>query len=240
MTDVTGTDIPKGREVKWYFGGVASSETHTVTAQEATALGFALSGTADYGSVIAQVGSTVTAVTEYTTSTSTPADEENGCGFIGYSGITEGDVVTIKYVAVGVTPLTHIASCQDVSLSSSADTKKASVQGQSNKLSSVGAVENTATLNELVYNEAFVSAILGDAVSASPATGKEKWTNAFSGMKKIGALVGKRLNAAGAVAKKWFLVGAQANDVGQDFPTEDYYKRSMSFDVDYFTVADLS
>ena len=85
-----------------------------------------------------------------------------------------------------------------------------------------------------------VTADLGDAVSASPATGKEKWTNAFSGMKKIGALVGKRLNAAGAVAKKWFLVGAQANDVGQDFPTEDYYKRSMSFDVDYFTVADLS
>lgn len=239
-TDVVGSDIARGQEVKWYVGGVATTETITIVAGDVTANGHALAGKAEYGSVIGTVDGVITPMIECLADKTTMATEVGGCSFVTYAGITEGDVLVVYYIAVGVTALTHVASCQDVKCTSKADTKKAAVQGQPNKISTVGAVENTADLGELYYNQAFVGACLGDIISGSPTTGMSKWTNKTSGMHKIGALVGKRIVAAtGVVLYKWFLTGAQANEVDGDFPTEDFYKRSMKFDVDYWTEANL-
>jgi hypothetical protein len=237
---VVGSDVPKGLEVKWYAGGVATEETVTVSAAQKTA-GVALSGTAEYGSVMATVNGAFVGVLEWEDTISTkPASEATGTGLISYPGIEENDVLVIRYIATDATALTQVASSQDVSCSSSADTLTAAVNGQANKLVSVGSVTNTATMKELVYNQAFVSGCQGNATTNSPTTGKEKWTNAFSGMKKIGALVGKRLDASGTVIYKWFLVGATATGLGQEFPTSDYYSRSLDFQVDYFGEVDLS
>lgn len=238
-TDVSGSDIARGTEVKWYAGGVATTETITIEAGDVTANGHALSGKADYGSVIGTVDGVATPIIECLTDKTAMASETGGCSFVTYAGITEGDVLVVYYIAVGVTALTHVASCQDVKCTSKADTKKAAVHGQPNKLSTVGAVENSADMAELYYNQAFVGLCLGDIISGSPTTGMTKWTNKTSGMHKIGALVGKRVDSAGTVTYKWFLTGAQANEVSGDFPTEDFYKRSMKFDVDYWAEANL-
>lgn len=237
---IVGSDVPKGLEVKWYAGGVATEETVTVSAGQKTD-GIGLTGTAEYGSVVATVNGVFTPVLEWKTTISTsPASETTGTDLISYTGIKQGDVVIIRYIDTSVTALSHVASSQDVSCSSSADTLTTAVQGQSNKIVSVGSVTNTASLKEVVYNQTFVGLCQGDTAATSPTTGKKKWTNAFSGMKKIGALVGKRYNSAGTVTYKWFLVGASATSVGQDFPTSDYYSRSMDFQLDYFGEVDLS
>jgi hypothetical protein len=239
MTDVTGSDVPKGLETKWYAGGTAKSETVTVTAAMVSAGGFALAEAAEYGSVVATVDGTFTAIIEYKTNKDTPATESGGTDFVGYVGITEADIVELRYIGTATTAITQVMSCQDVSTSSSGGTLSAAVQGQANKITSAGTTSNTADLGEIFYNQTLVALCLGDAITGSPTSGKKKWTNAFHGMRKIGALVGKRLDASGAVLYKWFLVGATANNVGADFPTEDFYTRSMSFDVDYLTEADL-
>lgn len=240
MTDVTGSDVPQGREVKWYAGGVATTETVTVDAADVTAGGFALTGTAEYGSVVATVNGTPTAIVEYSTNKDTPATETTGCDFVGYTGIAEGDVVVLHYIDIATTTLTQVAACLDVKFSASADTKAASVHGQANKLNSVGAVENTAELSEFYYNQNFVAMCIGDQLTGSPAAQKKTFTTKFTGVRKIGALVGKRFSAAGNVVYKWFIVGAQATGLDGEFPTEDYYKRSMRFQADYLTEVDLS
>lgn len=239
MTDITGTDVPQGLEVKWYAGGVATNESHTVTSEEATALGFALAGTAEYGSVVATVNGTPTAIVEYKTNKDTPATEAGGCDFVGYTGIAENDVVELFYIATDATALKQVAACLDVKFSASADTKQAAVHGQVNKLNSVGAVTNTADMSEFYYNQDFVTMCIGDQVADSPAVGKKTFTTKFTGVRKIGALVGKRYNATGTVVYKWIIVGAQATGVDSDFPTEDRYKRSMKFQADYLTEVDL-
>lgn len=244
MTDIVGSDIPQGNEVRWYAGGAAVTETHTVTAGEVSAAGFALStsAVAEYGSVVGTVDGVFTAILEKKTNKDTAATEATGCDFVGYTGITEGDVVVLRYVDTHTTALTHIASCQDVGCDSSAEKKTAAIHGQANKITSIGAVENTATLTELEYSLAFVAACQGNYVSGTPIAGATvgKWTNAFTGMNKIGALVGKRVNSAGTVTEKWFLIGCQAEKQSAKFPTNDFYSKDFSFAVDYFTTADLT
>lgn len=239
MADVTGSDIPKGLEVKWYAGGTAKSETVTVTAAMVAAGGFALTEAAEYGSVVATVDGVFTAIIEYKTDKDHPASESGGTDFVGYVGITEGDIVELRYVATATTAIVHVASSQDVSSSSSGGSLTATVNGQANKITSAGTVSNSASMAEVFYNQSLVALCMGDAITGSPTTGKKKWTNAFNGMHKIGALVGKRVNSSGTVLYKWFLVGATANSVEGDFPTEDFYTRSLSFDVDYISEADL-
>lgn len=225
--------------MKWYAGGVAATETKTIASGDVTANGVALAGKADYGSVIGTVNGVATPIVECLTDKTAMASETGGCSFVTYAGITATDVLVVYYISIGVTALTHVASCQDVKCTSKADVKKAAVHGQANKLSTVGSVESSADMAELYYNQAFVALCLGDIISGSPTTGMTKWTNKTSGMHKIGALVGKRINSAGTVIYKWFLTGAQANEVSGDFPTEDFYKRSMKFDVDYWAEANL-
>lgn len=225
MTDVVGTDIPQGPEVKWYSGGVSKTETFTHT-DEATET---LAKTAEYGSVIATLDGVPVGIEE-------TGDEDAGTTAITVAAADDasGDLV-VYYIDIQTTALTHIASCQDVKMDSSASTKTAAVHGQATKLNSVGVLENSADLEEFYYSQAFVKTLMGEQFSNSPASGKEKWTNKTSGVHKIGALVGKRRNTDSEVIYKWFLIGAQATGVSGTFPTEDMYKRSMKFLVDYWT-----
>lgn len=235
MADVVSANVPKGTEVKWYAGGQVVQISHTVTTGEASAKGFALGGTylLEYGSVWCTVNDVATAVTENKTDISTAATEASGCDFVKFASLAEGAVVVVYGVDIstGYT-LTHVASCKDVKSDSKASSKKEPVHGQATKLVTVGTVESTASLEALMYTPDFVALVFGD-VLVSPTTGWKKWTNKSHGFKKIGCLVGKRFDAAGAVIDKFFLVGALANSYGQTFPTEDMYKESFGFDCEY-------
>ena len=144
-----------------------------------------------------------------------------------------------NYLDIETTALTQVMACRDVNTSLSIDTKETSVHGQTQKLQKTGAVARTVTLEEVDYNSAFVRAIFGDEHTASPAASKEKWTDKFTGVKKISALVGIQ-TVSGVVTKKWFLMGCQVTKIDHSFPTEDYYAKSMEFLVDYMLTVDLS
>jgi hypothetical protein len=246
MVDITDSDLIQGKEVRWYHGGEAVVEAaHTVTAGEVSAGGFALadSAVADYGSVVAQVTAggttTVKAIVEYKTNTSTVATEALGCDFVAYTGMAEGDVVELKYVRTDETALTHCATSRDISFDASAEKKSAAVHGQSNKITSVGTVENSATMEAFVYDHAFIAAFQGDNVTGAPTTGMQKYTTAWNSFRKVGCLVGKKLNAAGTVVAKYFLVGCTADKSSKKFPTDDFYSESFSMTCDYYTQVDL-
>ena len=239
MVDVKGIDIPKGKEVSWYAGAASASEEVTVSAAQVTA-GIALAKTAEYCSVTGTVDGVVATFRECNGDNTTDATDATGTTHVTYAGITEGDVVVIDYVTADDVDLIQVAASQDVSCSSSGSTLVAAVNGQANKVKSAGTVSNSASMDEMHYNQAFVGLCLGDRIAGSPTTSKEKWTNKYHGMNTIGALIGVRKSSAGVPLYKWFLVGATANTVDSEFPTEDHYKRSMSFDVDYFVEAKLA
>ncbi|MCK9592311.1 MAG: hypothetical protein M0Q91_09930 [Methanoregula sp.] len=237
MADVTSSDLTKGPEVKWYLGGVATQESKTITTAEATATGFVLAGVtgsqADYGMLVLQVNGVSTAYTGHTGSTgASAASEALGITFVKYDGITAGDTVVVKYIDVSTTALTHIASCLDVSKTTKASSTKTAVHGQATKITSVGTQETTADFEALRYSQAFITAILGDSATG-PTAGESTWTNVWQGFKKIGCLIGKKYNSAGAVTKKWGIIGCQPNELSTSFPTEDNYSDSFKFDVDY-------
>jgi len=240
MADIVGSDIPKGQEVKWYHGAEVATETITVTAGMVTAGGAALTGTAEYGLVVGTVDGVATAIINYKTDKNTPATEVTGTDFVGYAGITEGDILIVDYVKTSTTPLTHIASCGNVKSGAKADTKTAAVHGQATKISAVGAAENTAELERFTYDQAFVAANLGDQLTGSPTGTKTTWTNKYRGFKKIGCLLGIRRNAAGTPIYKWALVGAQATDMSKESNAEDFYKDSFKYAVDYLIEVNLA
>ena len=233
MADVVATDVPKGTEVKWYGGGVVAQETITVSAGQASANLLTLAKTAEYGSVWIEVDGVPTAVFERNGGATTAADETSGTDSINYNGLVAGDVVDIYYVDVETTGLTHVASSKDVKADTRASSKKEAVHGQATKLVTVGVAESTATLEQLTYTLDFVGLLFGDVLADSPKSGWKKLSNKSSGFAKLGVLVGKRFNSSSEVIDKFFLVGATANSYGQTFPTEDMYKESFAFDVDY-------
>lgn len=230
MTEVTGTDIPQGQEVKWYWGGVG----YVQTIANCPAAAQTLTKTAEFGSVIATLDGVPAAVAEFQSDGTTPATETTKTAKVTIAGASGTQTAVLYYLDVQTTALTHIASCLDVKKGGSAATKTNAVHGQATKLVSVGAVENTIDLEEFYYNTTFIGACMGDEVSDSPASGKKKWSNVATGVKKLGAVVGKRYNSAGAVVYKWFLFGAQVNGLDSTFPTEDLYKDSVKFSADYF------
>lgn len=239
MTTIVGSDIPVGQEVKWYAGATLKTETLTIDAADVTATYKALTKKAEYGSVVATKSGVSLAVLEMQADGTTAATETTGCGAIKYTGITAGDSVTVQYVDIETSPLIQVAACLDVKTSFSADTKSEAIHGQANKLKTVGALEQEAELEEFQYSQDFLALILGDQVTGSPATGLTKLTTKLHGVKKIGCLVGKRYNTAGAVTYKWFLIGAQATSVDKEFPTEDFYKDSVKFTCDEYLEVDL-
>lgn len=239
MTEIVGSDIPTGDEVKWYIGG---GEATQITAEELTpdASGnITLAHKAEFGSVFvvdADDDPTMD-ITELQTDLSA-ATEASGCEKVGCNADASGNTVYAYYVDI-TAALTQVAACKDVKTSMSVDEKEEAVHGQVTKLKKVGATSRTADLEELDYNDDFIAAIFGDQKADSPATGNKKWTDNFTGVKKISLLVGKR-TVSGTLKKKYFLIGCQATKLDQDFPTEDYYAKSFSFLVDYMMSVDLT
>ena len=240
MADVVAADVPKGTEVKWYGGGLVAQETVTVSAAQANANLITLTKKADFGSVWLVVDEVPTAVFERNGGATTAADETSGTDSINYTGLTAGQVCDIYYVDIETTGLTHIASSKDVKADTKASSKKEAVHGQSTKLVTVGVAESTATLEQLTYTLDFVGLLFGDVLADSPKSGWKTMSNKSTGFKKIGCLVGKRVNSSSAVIDKFFLIGATANSYGQTFPTEDMYKESFAFDVDYIQRARMT
>jgi hypothetical protein len=243
MTDVVGSDLTQGREVKWYFAGTeAGSETKTATAGDASDGYFALAADAEYGSVVVYNDTDSTIVSSVTecsdTAGATPCTDGTAVKSVDMS-ITSGKVYLLKYCAITAV-LVHVGTSRDVKFSAKADEKKVSIHGQANKVVSVGATEYSGSLEEFHYNQSLIAVAYGHQMTASPTTGKEKHTTAFRGMQKIGALVGKRYNAAGTVTRKYFLMGTQFTGIDDTFPTDDFYSRTLSFTADYKTETDLS
>ena len=240
MADVVAADVPKGTEVKWYGGGVVAQETVTVSSGQASANLISLAKLAEFGSVWLVVDGVPTAVFERLGGATTAATEADGCDSINYTGLKEGQVCDIYYVDIATTGLTHVASSKDVKADTKASSKKEAVHGQSTKLVTVGVAESTATLEQLTYTLDFVGLLFGDVLADSPKSGWKTMSNKSTGFKKIGCLVGKRVNSSSAVIDKFFLIGATANSYGQTFPTEDMYKESFAFDVDYIQRARMT
>ena len=232
MADVVAADVAKRHEVKWYGGGVGQ-ETVTVSPGQASANLISPDKKADFGSIWLVVDGVPTAVFERFGGATTAATEADGCNSINYTGLKAGQVCDIYYVDIETTGLTHIASSKDVKADTKASSKKEAVHGQSTKLVTVGVAESTATLEQLTYTLDFVGLLFGDVLADSPKSGWKKLSNKSSGFAKLGVLVGKRFNSSSEVIDKFFLIGATANSYGQTFPTEDMYKESFAFDVDY-------
>lgn len=240
---ISGTDLTLGSSIKWYHGGVATNTSYTVTADDVSAGYVAIPGTgatAEYGSVIITVDGTVTACLEFAADGDTPATDATGTKTITYASMTADDVVEFWFLDVSSTTLTQIATSTKVSQSTTPDKKTATVHGQANKITYMGASVTAVTVEEFVYSTAFIAACVGDSISASPAAGKTKITNAVNGFKTIGGLVGKIRNSAGTVTKKYILADAQATGFSGEFPSDDAFTDKMTFDASYFVEVDLS
>lgn len=239
MTDVLGSDVPKGSEVKWYAAGTAAGqESVTVSSGQASAKVVALAADAEYGSVVVTRNGTITAVDECSDASGTvPCVEGTAVKSIAFTALTTSDVLDIRYVAV-TSALVQVAAAGNIKQDSKADVKKETIHGQANKIVAVGATEHSGDLEEFHYNQTFVALTLGDQIGTDRTGTKKKLTTAFQGVKKIGALVGKRY-VNGVVTYKWFLIGVQFESVSKDFPKDNFYKRSMKFSCDYWSEAEV-
>jgi hypothetical protein len=190
--------------------------------------------------VRATVDGVETALTHYQASGTTPATQTSGTGAFTYTGMTADDVVVVKYIAIAATGMTQVATSQGGSATISADTTSAAIDGQATKIKSVGAADISCTLNELDYNDTFIATVIGEQLTGDVAAAKKTWSNAFQGFNSIGALVGIEYNSSDAVVRKYAMVGITGDNVSLDFATEDYYKKSYSFQADWMIIADLS
>lgn len=228
---VVGTDIPTGDEVKWYMGGAEATLIQEDLVEVAGMI--TLSKKAEFGSVfvVDENGDPTSLMTEFQADGTTPATEASGTEKVKTSAAGT-DTVTAYYVDIATTALAQVMACKDVSTSLEVDTKEASVHGQAQKLKKTGAATRTATLEEVDYNDDLIAALFGDQASDTPATGQKKWTDNFTAVKKISALIGKQTQS-GTLKKKYFLMGCQVTKIEHSFPTEDFYAKSMEFLVDY-------
>ena len=239
MATIVGTDIPSGDEVKWYMGG---AEATLITAEELVADAsdqITLSKQAEYGSVFVVDANDdpTTVMLEFQDDGTTPSTEASGTDIVTVD--TSGTTYYAYYIDIETTALTQVMACKDVSSSLSIDTKETEVHGQVQKLQKTGAAARTVSLEEVDYNDDLVAAIFGDQHTASPAADMKKWTDKFTGVKKISALVGKQTQS-GTLMKKWFLMGAQVTSLEHSFPTADYYSKNMEFMVDFMVSVDIA
>lgn len=233
MSDIVGSDIPQGSEVRWYAGGTLVHETIVATSGQ-TEVTFSGGATAEYGSVLVTINGALPATITETGS------EAAGSTKVTFTAAVLNDTIDVYYIKTTGAALKQVATCQDVKADATANVKSASVHGQAVKLTSVGALENTGDMEEFYYNSDLIGLAMGDVFADAPIAGGYKWTNKFTGSRKIGALVGKRYNSSGVCTYKWFLAGAQTTGLGSTHPTEEFYKKSLKFAVDYWLEADLS
>lgn len=236
-TTIVGTDIPTGEEVKWYMGG-ASATLIKEDLVEVVGI-ITLSKNAEYGSVFV-VDSTNTPTTqmlELLTDGTTAATETPGTKKIRTTSAGTA-TMTAFYVDNETTALAQVMACKDVSTEVEIDTLEVAVHGQVQKVKKTGRASRTVSLEDIDYNDDLIAAIMGNQVTASPAATKKKWTDNFTGSKKISCLVGKQTQS-GTLKKKYFLMGCQVSKIEHSFPAEDYYAKSMEFMVDYMVITNV-
>jgi hypothetical protein len=234
---------PTGSEVKWYTG-TSRCEQHTVTSGEASAGGFALAATAEYGLIEAYISNALTTIGQRYTDANTWATESTGCNFVTYTGIAEDDVVTLYYIDI-TTALVAISNAQDVDTSISADSDSQAVAGEYRKLQTVGAADQTMTVNQLFCTETFMRKICGDNYTAATTADGDPTlvvsTSHKTVFNKVDAIVGKRLDASSRIQRKWGLFGVQATSLTQNHPVSAGQANiNASFIVDYEISAEWS
>lgn len=242
---IVGSDIATGDEVLIYVAGASGTQI-TAEALVADASGnINLGKKAEFGSVfvVDPNDDPTEDIIELQADASTAATESSGCEIVGLNVATPADASGNSYYAyyvdIETTELKQVMACKDVSTSLDIDTKETSVHGQIQKLKKTGAASRTASLEEIDYNDDLIIALFGDTHANSPSTGKVKWVDNFTGVKKISALIGKQ-TVSGVLTKKWFMIGCQVTKIEHSFPTEDYYAKKMDFLVDYMQTVDLS
>ncbi len=246
MTRVSSEEIPTGKEVRWYHGGTMKQVSYTITSGDVSSTKFALPGAtkAEFGSIWIEREGLALAPTEYAgTNGADLATESSGTTHAGYSGMNDGDKIVVTYVELGSNGLSHIATSQGVRTSTSATTLGVAIDGTDKKIQRTMSRETTADITELIYNEEFIGAVLGDTVETSHSVGQDtvtvnRWSDITSGFKKIGALVGKRY-VGSKLTKKYILLGCETTKYDGAFPTEAYYSRAFSFAVDHMIETEL-
>ena len=238
---VVGSDIPVGQLVKWFSGGQIRTQTVTLSAGDVSAGYLALTYKADYGSVVLTVNGVSKACTEKTALGAAPASEVLGTNSIAYASMTAADVAVFYYVDITTGPLAQIGAALDLKTSISADTKVAGIHGQGSKLKVVLANNQDAQLEQFEYNQAFLTLVLGDTLTRTPATGMSKLSTKVTGLKKLPVMVGIQFDASfTTVLYIWYLYGAQLTAIDISYPAEDMYKDSMKFLVDNYLEVDLA
>jgi len=226
-----GSDSPYSTDVKWYAGGTYYSESKTLGVSPTYV---APTYQAEFGSIVITVDGVPTSIdAEYSGATGTgAATNATDTQSFDYTGIAEGDVVVMHYIRTdgAATALTHIASCMDVKMPTSADTKSQPVQGQSNELQKVGSLKTTLTLERVQYDLTLVGMACGNLFEDDD--GNTKWTSAFAGFQKIGCIMGEELDADGALVRKWIAYGATCSSLDLNEPTGDFYTEALEFTVD--------
>lgn len=230
-TIVVGSDIPTGDEVEWFYGGVGAL---VITEDIIEASGvIELTKTAEYGCVITRTaaGAMTTSMTELASiGPDAPATESGGTLFVRTSA-AGSETMTAYYLDTETTVLSQIIGCKDVSSPLSIDTKETEVHNQTQKLQKTGAAARTLTLEQVTYNMLFRGAVFGDIIEDSPATGMVKFTDKYTSVKKMSAVVGKQY-ISGVLTKKWFYLGVQVSKIDNSHPCADFYAHSMDFLVD--------
>jgi len=220
MIDVQDSDLTRGPEVKWYVGGIAQQQTVT-----ASGVGpITLTSPAVNGLIVASRNGVQV---DYTPT----GTEASGITAVTIPGAVSGDQISLYYVSVPTGgALDHIASAQDFNTSTTASSTTTAVHGQQNKIVSVGVSETTGSFSMLQITGAFKALFVGARTAAG--TGKV-WSNKVTGFKKVGCLVGVKLDAMGNPAQKWGLIGVSFTGNNQTFPTENIYTDSFNVSVDY-------
>lgn len=234
---VVGSNIPDGSVVEWFYGGVEAlviTEDLTESSGRVT-----LSKKAEYGSVIARTadGAMTTQMLEFQADGTTPATDASGTNTVRTSA-AGSDTMTVHYLDIETTVLKQIVGCKDVTSPLSIDTKETEVHNQSQKLQLTGAAARTFTAEQVAYNLDFIGAIYGDLVDDSPAAGMSKFTDEYTSMKKLSAVVGKWV-VGGVLKRKWVYYGLQITKLDNTHPTADFYTQSMDFTVDSMVITDV-
>jgi hypothetical protein len=238
MTIVVGSQVPSGNKVGWYYGG---AEALIITEDLVEATGVVeLSKKAEYGSVIARTAADAmtTQMLELTTiGPDVAATDATGTSFVRTSA-GGSDTMTVYYLDIETTALKQIIGCKDVSSPLSIDTKETEVHNQTQKLQITGAATRTFTAEQVNYNILFKSAIFGDLIPDSPEVGMYKFTDKYTSVKKLSAVVGKWV-VDGTLKKKWVYYGLQVTKMDNSHPTADFYADSMDFTVDDMVETDI-
>lgn len=239
---VVGSDVPSGNRVAWYYGGasarVITEDIVENGASEGAGL-ITLTNKAEYGSITGRTaaGAMTDQLLEFQADGTTAATDASGTNVVRTSASGTA-TITVHYLDIETTALAQIIGCKDGSSSLDIETSETSVHNQSQKLQLTGAAARSFSIEQVDYNMLFMGAIYGDIVEDSPAAGMTKFTDKYTSVKKLAAVVGKRV-VGGVLKKKWVYYGLQVSSIENTHPATDFYAKSMDFTVDSMVETDV-